>query len=165
MTFLKFHSLSRSPRPTVAPQHPEPPSPGGWGYGFQNLPSTHIDTPFIAPIIPPLPSKLKKALSNMSGTSGSSKYTTPPTQLPTRTTGAGSRNKRPQSTATPPFQAGKLLAPIYVPIRLTPGTGRTVPVSVPTQPQPGMVAEPLTPMTTASMRDRGSADRRNGKRR
>ena len=155
MTFPKFHSNNRSPLPAVTPLHPEPPSPGGgWGYDFQTLPSTHIDEPSTAPVIPPLSSKSKKALSNMSGTSGSSKYTTPPPQPPTRTTGAGSRNKRPPSTATssddevssdlssgdslatPPAQAGRLLTPIYGPVGLpaaVPGTGRTVPAPLPTQ--------------------------------
>ena len=90
-------------------------------------------------------SKSKQALSNVSGVSGSSKYT--PSQTATHTTGTGSRNRGPPSVtssdlspdnrlSTLPAQARRILAPIYDPIGLPPAgprTGRTAPVSLPTQ--------------------------------
>lgn len=153
LTRPEIRRPSRSPLPTTAPQNPEPLSPGGgWGYNFQNLPSTHVEEPPTAPVIPTaLSFKSKKALSNVSGTPGSSKYATP-TQTTTRPPGQGSRNRRPQSETssddevssgmssdnslvTPPVQAGRLLTPIYGPVGLppaAPGTGRTAPVVLPT---------------------------------
>ena len=135
--------------------NPEPLSPGGgWGYNFQNLPSTHIEEPPTAPVIPAaLSSKSKQALSNVSGGPASSKYSTPKqhvTPIPSQ----GRRNQRPVSTATssdeevssdlssdnslstPPVRAGRLLTPIYGPVGLpsaVPGTGRTAPAPLPTQ--------------------------------
>ena len=146
----KFNRTSRSPLPA----NPEPLSPSaGWGFSFQNLPSTHVEEPPTAPVIPAsLSSKSKQALSNVSGVSGSSKYSTP-SQIPTHMTGTGNRNRRPPSATssddevssdlssdnsltTPPAQPRRLLTPIYGPVGLppaVPGTGRTAPVSLPTQ--------------------------------
>ena len=150
LTLPKSDRANRSPLPA----NPEPLSPGaGWGFSFQNLPSTHVEEPPTAPVIPPsLSSKSKKALSNVSGVSGSSKYTTP-SQTATQTTGTGSRNKRPPSVtssdeevssdlssgdslSTPPAQARRFLTPIYGPVGLppaAPGSARAAPVSLPTQ--------------------------------
>ena len=151
LTLPKFNRTNRSPLPA----NPEPLSPGaGWGFDFQNLPSTHVEEPPTAPVIPAsLSSKSKQALSSVSGVSGSSKYTTP-SQTATHTTGTRSRNRGPPSVtssdeevssdlssdnnslSTPPAQAGRFLTPIYGPIGLppaAPGTGRTAPLSLPTQ--------------------------------
>jgi hypothetical protein len=149
LTLPKICRPSRSPQ---APS-PEPLSPGGgWGY-FQNLPSSHVEEPPTAPVIPTsLSNRSKKALSNMSGgVSSPSKYHTP-SQTP-HTTGAGSRNKRPPSTTTssdeevssgmssdsgmttPPVQVRRALTPIYGPVGLpttVPGTGNIAPVPLPT---------------------------------
>jgi len=147
LTLPKTHRTGRSPLPT----NPEPLSPGeGWGFNFQNLPSTHVEEPPTAPVIPPsLSSKSKRALS---GVSGSSKYATP-SQTPTHLTATGGRNRNPPSAtssddevssdlstdsglSTPPAHTNRLLTPIYGPVGLpsaAPGTGRTAPVSLPTQ--------------------------------
>jgi len=150
LTLPKIHRTNRSPLPT----NPEPLSPNaGWGYDFQNLPSTHVEEPPTAPVIPTsLSSRSKKALSNASGVSHSTKYTTP-SQTPTHIAGSGGRNRKPlsvtssddevssdmstdNSLSTPPAQPRRLLTPIYGPFGLppaAPGTGRTAPVSLPTQ--------------------------------
>ena len=150
LTLLKFNRTNRSPLPA----NPEPLSPSaGWGFNFQNLPSTHVEEPPTAPVIPTsLSTKSKQALSNVSGVSSSSKYATP-SQTPIHIMGTGSRNRRPPSAtssddevssdlssdnslSTPPAQARRLLTPIYGPVGLppgAPGTGRTAPVSLPTQ--------------------------------
>jgi hypothetical protein len=153
--FLTLPELNRANRSPL-PANPESLSPGtGWGFNFQNLPSTHVEEPPTAPVIPTsLLSKSKQALSSVSGVSGSSKYTTP-SQTATPTTGTGGRNRGPPSVtssdeevssdlssdtdnslSTPPAQAKRFLTPIYGPIELppaVPGTGRTAPVSLPTQ--------------------------------
>lgn len=141
---------NRSPLPA----NPEPLSPAaGWGYNFQNLPSTHVEEPPTAPVIPSaLSSKSRKALSDVSGVSGSTRYTTP-SQTVAHTPGTGNRNKRAPSVtssdeevssslssdgsmSTPPAPARRGLTPIYGPVPLpaaVPGTGRTAPVSLPHQ--------------------------------
>ena len=157
LTPLEIYRQSRSPLPTTAP-NPETLSPvspgGGWGFNFQNLPSTHIEEPPTAPVIPTtLSSRSKKALSNVSGTSSQSKYATP-TQTPARIPAVGNRNPRPSSTATstddevssalsssedglstPPALPGRALTPIYGSVGLppAPGTGRNAPMMLPTQ--------------------------------
>ena len=156
LTLLKIDRLSRSPLPAS----PGPLSPGaGWGFSFQNLPSTHIEEPSTAPVIPTsLLSKSKQALSNVSGVPGSPKHPALG-QTATHTAGTGSRNRKPPSVtssdegvssdlssdnslSTPPAQPRRFLTPIYGPIGLPsagPGTGRTAPVSLPTQtPGTGM---------------------------
>ena len=135
---------------------PLPPSPGplnpavDWGYPFQNLPSTHVEEPPTAPVIPAaLSSKSRKALSDMSGVSGATKYSTP-SQTPTHNTGTVNRNRGPPSAtssddevssnlssdsmSTPPAQAHarRVLTPIYAPAPL-PGTGRNAPAPLPPQ--------------------------------
>jgi len=143
--FLTLPKIRRTNRPPL-PTNPEPLSPGaGWGFNFQNLPSTHVEEPPTAPAIPAsLLSRSKRAFSNGSGVSHSTKYTTP-SQTPSHMSGLGGRNRRPPSVtssdeevssdmssenslSTPPAQPRRLLTPIY-----GPGTGRTAPVSLPTQ--------------------------------
>lgn len=151
---LGFVPFSPSPAQTRSPlpPNPEPLNPAaGWGYPFQNLPSTHVEEPPTAPVIPAaLSSKSRKALSDMSGVSGATKYSTP-SQTPTQTAGTVNRNKKPPSAtssddevssnlssdsslSTPPAQAQtrRLLTPIYGPAPL-PGTGRTAPAPLPPQ--------------------------------
>jgi len=150
LTLPKINRPSRSPLPAS----PGLPSPGtGWGFSFQNLPSTHVEEPPTAPVIPTsLLSKAKQALSNVSGAPGSPKHTTL-SQTASHTTGTGSRNRKPPSVtssdeevssdlssdnslSTPPAQPRRFLTPIYGPVGLPPagpGTGRTAPVSLPTQ--------------------------------
>jgi hypothetical protein len=90
LTLPKFKRTDRSPLPA----NPEPLGPGV-GFKPQNLPSTHFEEPPTAPVMPAsLSSKFKQALSNVPGVSGSSKCTTS-SQTATRTTGTGSRNRRP----------------------------------------------------------------------
>jgi len=151
--FVPFSSSpaqNRSPLPT----NPEPLSPAaGWSYNFQNLPSTHVEEPPTAPVIPSaLSSKFRKARSDVSGVSGSTKYATPG-QTVVHTPGTGNRNMRAPSVtssddevssnlssdsslSTPPGPARRALTPIYGPVALPtaiPGTGRTAPVSLPPQ--------------------------------
>ena len=136
------------------PANPEPLSPAaGWGYNFQNLPSTHVEEPPTAPVIPSaLSSRSRKALSDVSGVPGPTRYATP-SQSVAHTPGMGNRNKRvpsvtssddevssnlssDSSLSTPPVQARRVLTPIYGPVALpsaVPGTGRTAPVSLPPQ--------------------------------
>ena len=138
--------------------NPEPLSPGAeWGYDFQNLPSTHIEEPPTAPVIPSaLSSKYRKTFADTSGTPGSSKYMTPnqtPIPTPTQTTATGSRNARPPSVtssddevssnissdsslSTPPANNRRALTPIYASVALppaAPGTGRAAPAPLPPQ--------------------------------
>ena len=148
LTLWKSYRINRSPLPANSE-----PLDAGWGFNFQSIPSTHVEEPPTAPVIPTsLSSKSKKALSNVSGASGSSKYTTP-SQTATQTTSTASRSRRPPSVtssddeissdlssdnslSTPPAQARRLLTPIYGSVGLppaAPGTGKTAPVSLPVQ--------------------------------
>jgi len=183
LTPPKINRPSRSPLPAS----PGLPSPGtGWGFSFQNFPSTHVEEPLTAPVIPTsLLSKSKQALSNVSGAPGSPKHTA----LSQTSSDLSSDN----SLSTPPAQPRRFLTPIYGPVGLPPvgpGTGRIAPVSLPTQtpgtgrtnpvtlpptqqpqqprnpdglPPPGATNEPPTPTTTTSTRGRGTGNR--GKKR
>ena len=177
----EIYRSSRSP----LPQNTEPTSPGGgWGFNFQNLPSTHVDKPPTSPTMPTyLPFKADAR----------SQSRRPPSSI-TSSDEEVSSDLSSGSLETPPMPSVRLLTPIYGPIGLPPGasgTGRTAPVSLPTQtpgaggmhpvnlppsqsqhlsdadgvPTLGVVDEPPAQTTTASTRGRGSTYNRGKKRR
>ena len=105
---FEIQQASRSPLPA----NPEPlSSDAGWGFDFQNLLSTHVEEPPMAPVIPTsLSYESKQALSSVSEVSGLSEYATP-SQTATHTTGTRSRNRRPPSVISSDEEVSSDLSP------------------------------------------------------